>query len=272
MTSPQSDRLPAVPSGPSRTSQVVALTRATLRRPSSPAGDPQAQRALCAGLEFSPPQWLRPSIEVRTEFMDGHVVTALAAGVRQVVICGAGLDDRALRFRTPEVRFFEVDHPATQTDKARRLLAMRAQDGPVLVPCDFGSEPVAGALAACGHDPARPSLFLCEGLLVYLDEAACGRLLAGLASVAPAGSVLAASLSTHSAGVSSAEVAAAANARRRTSAAEPWRTILPRAEHLAMLARAGWTVTAVADSPPANADVSFDRRSILVSAQPAPAP
>jgi methyltransferase (TIGR00027 family) len=270
MTCLQPDRLPPVPAGPSRTSQAVALTRAALRRPSSPAGDPEAQRALCAGLEFSPPQSLRPSIEVRTEFMDGHVLTALAAGVRQVVICGAGLDDRALRFRTPGVRFFEVDHPATQADKARRLRAMRAHDGPVLVACDFESEPVDGALAACGHDPARPSLFLCEGLLVYLHEATCEQLLAGLASVAPAGSVLAASLATHSAEVSSAEVAAAANARRRTSAAEPWRTILPRAEHLAMLARAGWTVTAVADSPSAIADVSPGRGSILVSAQPAP--
>jgi methyltransferase (TIGR00027 family) len=254
---------------PSRTSQAVALTRAGLGRPYSAAGDPQAQRALCAGLDFAPPPWLRPSIEVRTGFMDGHVVTALAAGVRQVVICGAGLDDRPLRFRTAGVRFFEVDHPATQADKARRLRAMQAQDGPVLVPCDFQAEPVTSALASHGHDAALPTLFLCEGLLVYLDREAGESLLAGLAGRAPAGSALAASLATHAPGVSSAEVAAAANARRRTADAEPWRTILPRDEYLAMMAAAGWSVTAVADSPPASADVSHGRRSILVAAQPA---
>ena len=50
-------------SGPSRTSQAVALSRAELDRPHSPNGDPGAQRALCAGLDFVPPAWLRPGIE-----------------------------------------------------------------------------------------------------------------------------------------------------------------------------------------------------------------
>ena len=60
-----------------------------------------------------------------------------------------------------------------------------------------------------------------------------------------------------------------ANARRRAAAAEPWRTILPRDEHLALLADAGWTVTTVTDSPLASDDVSHGRRSLLVMATPA---
>jgi O-methyltransferase involved in polyketide biosynthesis len=52
------------------------------------------------------------------------VVDAIDRGVKQVVILGAGYDGRALRFRTPGVRFFEVDHPATQIDKLRRLAAL----------------------------------------------------------------------------------------------------------------------------------------------------
>jgi len=40
------------------------------------------------------------------------------------VILGAGYDDRALRFRSPGVRFFELDHPDTQADK--RLTASLA--------------------------------------------------------------------------------------------------------------------------------------------------
>src|SRR3984957_16588068 len=106
---------------PSVTSQAVALTRAGLDRPHSPEGDPAAQDALCARMRFSPPDWLRPSIAARTQFIDEQVVRALAAGLRQIVICGAGYDDRALRFRTTGVRFFELDHPATQDDKARLL-------------------------------------------------------------------------------------------------------------------------------------------------------
>jgi methyltransferase (TIGR00027 family) len=252
---------------PSRTSQVVALTRAELDRPQSAAGDPAAQRRLCAGLAFAPPDWLRPGIEARTRFMDDHVLAAIAAGVRQIVICGAGLDDRALRFRTAGVRFFEVDHPVTQADKARRLAEMGvATDGPELVACNFQAEPVAGALAAHGHAALQPALFLCEGLLVYLDSDACQRLLAGLASCAAAGSTLAVTLATHASDLPAEVVAADANARRRSGATEPWRTILPADEHLAMLADAGWRVTEVADSPVASDNVSNGRKSLLVTA------
>jgi methyltransferase (TIGR00027 family) len=260
-------------SGPSRTSQVVALTRAGLDRPASRLGDPDAQARLCADLTVTPPAWLRPSIEARTRFVDEHVLAAIAAGTGQVVICGAGLDDRALRFRTHGVRFFELDHPVTQADKARRLRAMGVgADGPVLVPCDFQDESVAAALAAAGHHPAQPTLFVCEGLLVYLDLAACERLLAETAACAAPGSTLAVTLATYASQRPAAEVIAEANARRRTAAAEPWRTLLPAEEHLGMLTTAGWTVTATADSPTAADVVTDDRRSILVTARPAAGP
>jgi methyltransferase (TIGR00027 family) len=258
--------------GISRTSQVVALTRADLDRPHSADGDPDAQRALCAGLAFTPPVWLRPGIEARTRFMDGQVVGAIAGGVRQVVICGAGLDDRALRFRTPGVRFFEVDHPVTQADKAGRLRDIGVGVGsawPVLAACDFQTESIGEALAASGHDANRPTLFLCEGLLIYLDRQACERLLSGLAGRAATGSVLAVTLSTFASDADPAEVAADSNARRRTGQAEPWRTILRADEHLAMLADSGWAVTGTEDSPVASNDVSHGRRSLLVSAVPA---
>jgi methyltransferase (TIGR00027 family) len=255
--------------GPSRTSQAVALTRVGMSRPHSPGGDPEAQRLLCADLGFTPPSWLRPGIEARTRFMDGQVVDSLGRGVRQVVICGAGLDDRALRFRTEGVRFFEVDHPVTQADKARRLQRMGAgtdATGPTLAACDFQAGSVTDALAACGHDAAEPSLFLCEGLLVYLDADACRRLLAAMASCAGPGSRLAVSLATHASQASTAEVVATANARRRSGSSEPWRTILPAGEHLAMLSDSGWQVIATADSPAASDNVSHGRRSLLVVA------
>jgi len=259
--------------GPSRTSQAVALTRAELDRPHSADGDPTAQRALCAGLEFTPPDWLRPGIAARTQLMDDQVCAAIAGGVRQVVVCGAGLDDRALRFRTPGVRFFEVDHPVTQADKAERLRAIGAADaGPVLVSCDFQTEQVGSALHAHGHSAQDATSFLCEGLLVYLDQDAGHRLLAGLAARAAPGSTLAVTLATHSSDEPAEVVMAEANARRRSGASEPWRTILPAAEHLAMLPAAGWQVTSVADSPSGSGDVSHGRKSLLVTAAPAARP
>jgi methyltransferase (TIGR00027 family) len=253
---------------PSVTSQAVALTRARLDRPHSREGDPGAQDALCAGMLLSSPEWLRPGIAARTKFVDTHVERAISAGLRQVVICGAGYDDRALRFRTAGVRFIELDHPATQADKARLLRDLGAgEPGVTLASVDFRTDDVGTVLEGAGHHAGEPSLFVVEGLLVYLDWPTCERLLAALAECAAPGSVLAVSLATHADGHDSAVVVAAANGRRRTAAAEPWQTILPAAEHLALLTDAGWRVTGTEWSPVAAADVSYGRRSLLVTAR-----
>ncbi len=253
---------------PSITSQAVALTRAQLDRPHTPEGDPQAQAVLCAEMRIDPPPWIRPSIAARTRFVDEHVARAIGAGLRQVVICGAGYDDRALRFRTTGVRFFELDHSATQDDKARLLDGLAAGEPALtLAPADFRTDDAGDALERAGHRASEPSLFICEGLLVYLDYPTCGRLLAALAGRAAPGSVLAASLATHADGHDSSEVVAAANGRRRAAAAEPWRTILPAAEHLALVAAAGWQVTETEWSPVAAADISHGRQSLLVTAR-----
>ena len=185
-------------SRPSRTSQAVALARSGMPRPTSPEGDPGAQESLCRGMRPTSASWFRPQIRARTRFFDDQVMGAISAGTSQVVVCGAGYDDRGLRFRTTGVRFFELDHPATQVDKARRLRAIEpAGTGLALAPTDFRVDDVASALIGCGHDAGRPSLFICEGLLVYLDQPTCSRLLGGLRSRAAPGSTLAVSLAVH---------------------------------------------------------------------------
>ncbi|HEX4254180.1 MAG TPA: SAM-dependent methyltransferase [Streptosporangiaceae bacterium] len=252
----------------SRTSQAVALTRAQLDRPHSPEGDPLAQARLCAGMRPTPIDRLRPMLTARTRFFDEAVTAALADGTDQVVICGAGYDDRALRFRTSGVRFYELDQGPTQADKRRRLMALGSDlSGLTLARADFRTHDVAAVLAGHGHDRARPTLFLCEGLLVYLDEPALVRLLSGLASGAAPGSRLAASLAVHAEGLATAEVVAAANARRRAGPTEPWRTILPRDEQLALLARAGWRTDQAVDAADLEASAP-PGRNLLVLAHP----
>jgi methyltransferase (TIGR00027 family) len=253
---------------PSVTSQAVALTRAQLARPHSPDGDPRAQDALCVGMQLSPPQWLEPGIAARTRFIDAEVMRAIATGVKQVVICGAGYDDRALRFRTAGVYFIELDQPETQADKARLLRDFGAASADVtLVSVDFRTDDVGALLERAGHDASEPSLFIAEGLLVYLDLRTCQRLLAALAAHAAAGSLLAVTLATHADGYDSAQVATSANSRRRAGGTEPWLTILPAAEHLELLTHAGWRVTTKQWAPVASADVSYGRRSLMVAAR-----
>ena len=252
----------------SRTSQAVALTRARLDRPHSAEGDPRAQTRLTEGMRPAPIERLRPMLAARTRFFDDAVTTALADGTGQVVICGAGYDDRALRFRTTGVRFFELDQGPTQADKARRLRDLDTDlSGLTLASADFRTDDVASVLATHGHDADRPSLFLCEGLLIYLDEPVLTRLLSGLASCAAPGSRLAASLAVHAEGLATDQVLAAANARRRAGQTEPWRTILPRGEQIALLARAGWQTDQAVDAADLEAAVSPDR-TLLVLASP----
>ena len=246
------------------------MTRARLTRPHTPSGDPDAQRRLCRGMAPAGAGRLGPSIIARTRFVDERVLAAISAGTGQVVILGAGYDDRALRFRSPGVRFFELDHPATQADKARRLRSLRATEpgsgGPTLAPADFRDDDVAGVLEASGHDAGQPTLFICEGLLVYLDQPTCVRLLGALRARAAIGSELAVSLATHREGLDSGRVAAVANSRRGHPR-ESWLTILPAAAHLELLGRAGWQVSDGVDA----ADLGTGAepgRSLLVTARP----
>jgi leucine carboxyl methyltransferase len=220
---------------------------------------------------------LRPMLAARTRFFDQAVLTALAAGTGQVVICGAGYDDRALRFRTPGVRFFELDQGPTQADKARRLQALDTDlTGLTLITADFRHDDVAEVLAASGHDRDRATLFLCEGLLTGLLTGLAGAGAgAGLgAGAGPdadaglgagAGSRLAASLAIHAEDRSTTEVLAAANARRRAGETEPWRTILPRDQQIALLAAAGWQADRVFDAADLE-DSAPSGRTLLVEA------
>jgi methyltransferase (TIGR00027 family) len=255
---------------PSRTSQVVALVRAELDRPHTPQGDPEAQHKLCAGMRPSSAARLRPGIVRRTRFFDEQVFEAVSTGVPQIVICGAGYDDRALRFRATGVRFFELDHPTTQADKARRLRDMRADMQELtLIPVDFRHDGSRELLRTFGHVPSQPTLFVCEGLLVYLDQQTTFRLLMELRSVAASGSTLAASLAVSREGENSNQVATTTNANRRAGRTEPWLTILPTSAYLKLLDEAGWHDVRISDSQRPETKDS-QSRMVLLTARPSP--
>jgi methyltransferase (TIGR00027 family) len=107
---------------------------------------------------------------VRTVAID-DVVRAAAAP--QVVILGAGFDGRA--WRMPELAdatVFEVDHPDSQRDKRARVTALTQLAREVrFVPVDFTRDDLDAALAGAGHDAARPTLWIWEGVVMYLTLA-----------------------------------------------------------------------------------------------------
>jgi methyltransferase (TIGR00027 family) len=157
--------------------------------------------------------------------------------VRQVVIGGAGYDGRALRYAKAGVRWFEVDHPATQEDKLERLARLAIDTRHIrFIAADFTADPIAEPLIAAGLDAARPALFLLEGVAVYLDPPVVERVLTEFRAVAAVGSSLAISVSV--AGFTSET---RARFRERVAAhGEPARSEFSHEETRELLAAAGW--------------------------------
>ena len=95
-------------------------------RPSTPGADLAAERRLYRDVSgiFAVPVGRPPGMAERTRVVDAEVARAIGRGTTQVVLLGAGYDGRALRFGGGAVRWFEVDLPATQADKRRRLDAL----------------------------------------------------------------------------------------------------------------------------------------------------
>src|ERR1035441_6673355 len=110
-------------------------------------------------------------LRARTSFFDRVVVNALDRNVAQVVAVGAGYDGRSLRYAKSGGRWFEVDHPDTQGDKRERL-ARLGIDAPqvTFVGVDLSDTGLAAALVDGGYQPDAPSMMICEGVAVYLDE------------------------------------------------------------------------------------------------------
>lgn len=108
---------------------------------------------------------------VRKHFVEDEARAALEDGIRQLAVLGAGYDPLALRLcrEVPDLRAFEVDHPATQEVKGRALEAHDARPpGLTLVPVDLAVDSAEERLRAAGFDPRQRSFFVCEGTLMYL--------------------------------------------------------------------------------------------------------
>jgi len=124
---------------------------------------------LAVGDRLLPGGW--GSVVGRTCFIDSALRRALADGVDQVVILGAGYDCRA--YRIPELagsRVFEVDHPRTQARK-REILERLLTSVPAsvtFVPTDFDRQSLAAAMAHKGLVPGQRNFFIWEGVTEYL--------------------------------------------------------------------------------------------------------
>lgn len=123
--------------------------------------------------QFIAPKGIYEYTIARTRYIDAVFKEALTRGFDQILIFGAGFDTRALRFQTAvgNTKVFELDAPTTQGAKLARYegLGVPVPPNVEFIPIDFDREPLTAKLEQAGFSRTGRSLFILEGLLMYLQ-------------------------------------------------------------------------------------------------------
>jgi len=260
---------------PSLTAQRVALSRAAHQLYDTPRilDDPIARRIIGAHGEAELrtqrhrfdtriARRLRAFLVARSRVAEEALAAAIARGVRQYVVLGAGLDTFAFRNPYPAalLRVFEVDHPATQAWKRARLSAagIPLPDALTFVPIDFETQSLAAALQAAGLRSERPAFFSWLGVTMYLTLDAVLATLRYVASSLPEDSAIVFDYVVPLSSVALVpRLAARALLLRLAASGEPWKTFLDPAVLGAQLRALGFTHTE--DSGPDELHARFFR-------------
>jgi methyltransferase (TIGR00027 family) len=135
---------------------------------------------------------LRAFVVGRSRYAEDNLKRAVGNGVKQYVLLGAGLDTFAYRNPYPQLRVFEVDHPATQQWKRELLQRSRIviPESLIYTPVDFERLSLAEQLRDTGFDRTAPAFFAWLGVVPYLTPEAF-RATLGFIADQPAGSGLA---------------------------------------------------------------------------------
>lgn len=171
-------------------------------------------------------------------------------GAAQVVLLGAGLDARAWRMdELAAATVFEVDHPASQQDKLRRLAGrMPVAHRVVPVAVDLAHDPLGPALLHAGLEPSNGTTWVWEGVVPYLTPDAVRATVAQVAELSPPGSRLVVNYQGRSLGAAVMRRGVRALGRlagqRDPMAGEPWRSTWDPASLGEMLGEAGFDIRA----------------------------
>jgi methyltransferase (TIGR00027 family) len=133
----------------------------------------------------------RGFMAARSRYAEDRLAEAVANGVTQYVVLGAGLDTFAYRNPFSALRVFEVDFPATQVWKRSMLkkAAIALPSSLVFVALDFEHKTLAEGLAEGGLELHKPAFFSWLGVVPYLTlEAFCATL--SVVAQMPAGSAM----------------------------------------------------------------------------------
>ena len=154
---------------------------------------PAETKAIADEIERKMPGWSN-AIRGRIRYFDDIVGNARRNGFSRLVILGAGYDTRAYRIGTlnGSMRIFEIDRPEIVARKTGILKTIFPQlpDRVSFIPLDMAEGDCWQELARTGWSADKKTLFLLEGLVMYLPGKAVKSLLSGIAEHAGAGSAV----------------------------------------------------------------------------------
>jgi methyltransferase (TIGR00027 family) len=190
-------------------------------------------------------------VHIRTRHIDDVLADSLRAGATQLVILGAGLDSRAYRFSDAlrGVRVFELDLSQTQNYKKARVRDVFG-DLPAHVtytPIDFATQDLATVLKGAGYDPTKRTLFIWEGVTMYVPEPGIDATLRAVATTAPRGSRIVFDYFTERA-LRDRQSALAPIARNVAAVGEPFVFGMPGENAAAFMTARGFSVVSDASS------------------------
>jgi methyltransferase (TIGR00027 family) len=149
-------------------------------------------RKLCMSKMF--PSGIYEYVNARTKLFDEIFLKALTQGFPQIIILGAGMDTRALRFaeKNKGTKIFELDIEKTQQPKIEILTekGVTLPDDLIFVPIDFIKQSLSDALFPAGYVQNQKTLFLWEGVTMYLNAESVDRTLEFIRNKAQSGSMV----------------------------------------------------------------------------------
>lgn len=140
------------------------------------------------------PKGIYEYVIARTKYIDELFRKELEKGIDQILIMGAGFDTRAIRFENinRSTTIYELDSVHTQKAKIRQLRerGISSPGSTIYIPVDFNTESPADKIKETAFDPSKKTLFLMEGLIMYLTNEAVTTLFGLLSDLASSGSIV----------------------------------------------------------------------------------
>ncbi len=119
------------------------------------------------------PKGIYEYVIARTKYVDQVFKSAVEHGAEQILILGAGYDSRGIRLLPPEsgTRVYEMDTKGLQNGKIKQLekRGIHKPENNIYVPIDFQTEDVKSKLLESGYSFRKKTLFIAEGLIMYLS-------------------------------------------------------------------------------------------------------